>query len=244
MSILRKLLITILVLALWEALGAAGILNPMLVGTPSMIARAAMKDGTTFLIASRFTLVEILSAGAIAWTLGISAGVIIGARATSALIISPLLSAMIAVPLVVLYPVIVAWTGIGPTSKIIYGAATGFFPIALTTISGVSAIDRRCVDMARAMGANTAQVIFQVMARLALPAIMSGLRIGSSLLIIAVVQSEMLSATDGLGFWISYHRSLFNVGQVYFGICLVLVLAAGLNGLLNYCERRLRLQTA
>jgi NitT/TauT family transport system permease protein/taurine transport system permease protein len=206
-----------------------------------MIVGAALKDGLTFLTALRYTLTEVLVAGVIAWTAGVAAGVVIGSRIRSAVVVSPLLSAMIAVPLVVLYPVIVAWTGIGPTSKIIYGAATGFFPITLTTISGVTSIDHRYVDMARAMGANRGQILVQVMARLALPAIMSGLRVGSSLLVIAVVQSEMLSATDGLGFWISYHRSLFNVGQVYLGIGLVLVMAAALNIVLNACEQRLRI---
>jgi NitT/TauT family transport system permease protein/taurine transport system permease protein len=241
MNILRKIFITLMVLAAWELLAWGGFLNPLLIGTPSMIVRAAMKDGVTLLVALRFTFMEILIAGMIAWISGVIAGVIIGARVRTAVIVSPLLSAMIAVPLVVLYPVIVAWTGIGPISKIIYGAATGFFPIALTTISGVSAIDQRYVDMARAMGANRFQIRFQVIARLALPAIMSGLRVGSSLVVIAVVQSEMLSATDGLGFWISYHRALFNVGQVYFGIGLVLVLAAGLNVLLNACENSLKI---
>jgi ABC-type nitrate/sulfonate/bicarbonate transport system permease component len=80
--------------------------------------------------------------------------------------------------------------------------------------------------MARAVGATPLQTITQVKMRLALPAIVSGLKVGTSLVIISVIQSEMLSATDGLGFWISYHRALFNTGQVYLGIILVLVLAA------------------
>lgn len=236
---LRKLAITSAVLAGWQGAAALGWLNPMLVGTPALIASAGWKDGATLIAASRYTLFEIALAGAIAWTLGIALGVIAGAGRKRALVVSPLLSAMIAAPLVVLYPVIVAWTGIGPLSKIVYGAATGFFPIALSTIAGVSSIDQRYVTMAQAMGASRTQILVQVVARLALPAILSGLRVGTSLLVIAVVQSEMLSATDGLGFWISYHRSLFNVGQVYFGIGLVLVLAATLNMLLGYCERRL-----
>ena len=75
--------------------------------------------------------------------------------------------------------------------------------------------------------------------RLALPAIVSGLRIGTSLAIISVVQGEMLTSTDGLGFLISYHRALFNVGHVYLGIMLVLVIAAVSNVALSALERRL-----
>jgi ABC-type nitrate/sulfonate/bicarbonate transport system permease component len=48
----------------------------------------------------------------------------------------------------------------------------------------------------------------------------------------------MLSSVDGLGFWISYHRSLFNVGQVYLGIILVLIAAAAVNLAVSALERR------
>jgi NitT/TauT family transport system permease protein len=62
--------------------------------------------------------------------------------------------------------------------------------------------------------------------------------VGTSLVIISVVQSEMLSSVDGIGFLISYHRSLFNVGQVYLGIILVLVAAAAVNLAVSALERR------
>ena len=151
---------------------------------------------------------------------------------------SPVFSALIALPLIVLYPVVVAWTGIGPISKVIYAALAGFFPIALATVSGIRSIDLRYAELARALGATRRQIVTQVMLRLALPAVLSGLRVGLSLVIISVVQSEMLSSVAGLGFLISYHRSLFNVGQVYLGIMLVLLVAAAGNFAVSALERR------
>ena len=91
--------------------------------------------------------------------------------------------------------------------------------------------------MAEAMGATRFQVMFQVMAPLALPAIMSGLRLGTALIIIGVVVGEMLGSTDGIGFWISYPRSLFNSGQVYLGLLMALMMAALANVLLSKVER-------
>ena len=163
---------------------------------------------------------------------------LIGAAPLPALVVAPMLSGVIALPLVVLYPVLVAWLGIGVVSKIAYGAAAGFFPVALATLIGIRSIDARYAEMARAMGASPLQVVVRVKVRLALPAIVSGLKVGTSLVIISVVQSEMLSATDGLGFWISYHRALFNTGQVYFGIILVLVTAAVANLGLSALEQK------
>jgi NitT/TauT family transport system permease protein len=237
--IARGLVVTLLVVAVWEGLFRLGVLNPVVVGSPGLVYAAIVKDGATFMLAFRVTAYEIVVASAIAWIGGIATGVLVGAHLRSALVFSPIFSAVIAVPLVVLYPVVVAWTGIGPVSKIVYGAAAGFFPIALAAVSGIRSIDLRYAEMARAMGATRYQIIMHVQARLALPAILSGLRIGTSLVIISVVQSEMLSATDGLGFWISYHRSLFNVGQVYFGILLVLAVAAVVNLVVSTLERRL-----
>jgi NitT/TauT family transport system permease protein/taurine transport system permease protein len=237
---IKKIAIYLMMIAAWQIAGATGLLNAQMFATPLLIIRAVQKDGWVFLMALRITLGEILGAGALAWGLGLICGLALGATRRGVLSMAPVLSAAIAVPLVVLYPVIVAWTGIGPQSKIIYGAAAGFFPITAATMAGMSGIDQRYIMMARAMGAGRLSLLINVMARLALPSIMSGLRIGTSLLIIAVVQSEMLSSSDGLGFWISYHRSLFNVGNVYFGVGLVLLMAAGFNALLARAEAHLR----
>jgi NitT/TauT family transport system permease protein/taurine transport system permease protein len=87
------------------------------------------------------------------------------------------------------------------------------------------------------MGASRRQIMFQVMAPLAVPAIVSGLRLGTALIVIGVVLSEMLGAADGIGFWISYHRSLFNTGQVYLGILLALVVGGLANAVLSMIER-------
>jgi NitT/TauT family transport system permease protein len=234
---LRGIAVFVLILGLWELTFRAGVLNPIIFGSPSLIVKAAATDAPTFVSAFAVTAYEIAIATMIAWVFGVVFGLLFGSLPISNQIFAPVLSAVIAVPLVVLYPVLVAWLGIGPPSKYVYGAAAGFFPIALATLLGIRAIDRQYVRMAVAMGANRRQVLTQVLSRLALPAIVSGLRIGTSLTIISVVQSEMLSSTDGLGFWISYHRSLFMVGHVYFGIILVLVLAAVANFALSLLER-------
>jgi ABC-type nitrate/sulfonate/bicarbonate transport system permease component len=55
--------------------------------------------------------------------------------------------------------------------------------------------------------------------------------------VIGVVLSEMLGSTDGIGFWISYHRALFNTGQVYLGILLALLIAGLANAALSLVER-------
>src|SRR5207302_1047314 len=79
-----------------------------------------------------------------------------------ALVFGPVLSGVIALPLIVLYPVLVAWLGIGVPSKIAYGAAAGFFPVALAAVLGMRGIDPRYAEMARAVGATPLQIVTQV----------------------------------------------------------------------------------
>jgi NitT/TauT family transport system permease protein len=238
LRLVRQTAIATICIGLWEALFQAGVLNPLIFGSPSLVVAAMLKDGGVFLHAFYVTTWEIVVASVIAWIAGTASGVIIGASPLIGLASVPILSGIIAVPLVVLYPILVAWLGIGTISKVVYGAAVGFFPIALGTVLGIRSIDPRFRVLASAMGASWRQTLVHVMVPLAIPAIVSGLRVGTSLTIVGVIQSEMLSATDGLGFWISYNRTLFNVGQVYFGILLTLILAGIANASLSRIERR------
>ncbi len=232
-----QLAILLLIVAVWEGAYRLGLLSPIIFASPSLVVSAAWKDGWTFLSALRITMFEIAAATLVAWSVGVVFGVIAGAVPLMARVSAPILSALLAVPLVVLYPILIVWLGFGPPSKIVFGAVSGVFPVALNTLVGVRNIDRGFAVMAAAMGASRRQIMFQVMAPLALPAIISGLRLGTSLIVIGVVLGEMLASTDGIGFWISYHRSIFNTGQVYLGILLALCIAGFANAILSLLER-------
>ena len=156
MTGLRRQLIRLALLALflgiWEAAFRLGLMSPIIFASPSLIAEAAAKDGWTFMLAFRITIFEITMAILIAWTLGIGFGVVAGSVPVLARIAAPVLSALIAVPLVVLYPVLIAWLGLGPASKVVFGVVSGIFPIALNTVVGVREINRGFATMAAAMG--------------------------------------------------------------------------------------------
>jgi NitT/TauT family transport system permease protein len=226
-------------MAVWEFAYRVGILSPIIFGAPSLIAEAIRVDGAKFWDAMQVTTFEVVIAIIISWSVGIAFGVLAGAIRFIGRVSAPFLSAIIAVPIVVLYPILMAWFGIGPESKVAFGVLLGTFPIALNTMLGVQAIEQGYMTMARAMGANRLQSVARVMVPLALPSVISGLRLGTSLVIAGVVLTEMLASTNGLGFLITYNRTIFNTGQVYLGIALALVLTAAANAALSYIERRL-----
>jgi NitT/TauT family transport system permease protein/taurine transport system permease protein len=234
----RRVLIFAMVIGVWELAHRLHWLNPVIFGSPSLIAYAALKDWLIFLEALRLTALEVVIAMIVSWTFGIGFGVLAGTVPFIAQVSMPFLLGLIAIPFVVLYPVLMAWVGIGPPSKVLFGILLGTFPIAISTTVGVQSIDTGFVTMARAAGANCHQRVFLVMVPLALPAVLNGLRLGSSLVIAGVVLTEMLASTGGLGFWINYDRGLFKTGHVYFGISLALLLTTLLNIVLQLFERR------
>ena len=225
-------------LCAWEAICRAKLINPIILAGPSDIALALWTSGPEFAGAFWVTLVSIIIATALAWSIGIVFGLVMGLSPLGYGVFSPLLGGLFAVPLITLYPIFMVWFGIGVGSKIAFAVLTGSIPIALNTMDGVRQIDRGFLRLSRSIGASPAQAYLRIYLPLSLPAILSGLRIGTSLVVIGVIVCEMLASVDGLGFWISYNRTLFKTGHVYLGIALAMVCVVVVNFGLGSIERR------
>jgi NitT/TauT family transport system permease protein len=232
----RRLLWTIVVLTVWQAVCASGLVSPILLASPFDVYLAATRSGSEFLSAFRLTALEALAAIAIAWVCGVAVGATLGRMPMFGRAVSPVISSLLAVPLIIWYPYFIVWLGIGPQSKIAYAALYGFFPIALNTLNAVQLVDQRYLTLARSIGASTRQTFFRIVVVFALPGIVSGLRIGTSLVVIGVIVAEMLASVDGLGFLISYHRTSFDTGHVYLGILLAVICALAVNWALSRIE--------
>ena len=192
--IIKALVIAAAAMALWETIVRLDLVSQIILAAPSHIVLAAAQDGGVFLRAFATTSIEIGAAIMIAWTLGIVLGVVAGSSHTLAAATAPVLSSIFAIPLIILYPLLMAWLGIGPLSKVVFGVVSGFFPIALNTIDGVRAIERRYLVFARSIGATRFQTYARIIFPLALPAMISGLRVGTGLVVIGVIVTEMLAS--------------------------------------------------
>lgn len=234
---LRWLCLAVL-LALWEAAPRAGWVPAVILSPPSAALAAGFAEWDFFATALAFTFGEILVSLCFAYGLGGLLGLVTGLSPFGRRAALPLVSSLYALPLVVVYPVMTAWFGIGPASKVWFASLYGIFPVILATAAGVQLVDRRLITMARAQGAGFWPMMVEVIIPAALPAVISGLRVGGALVTVGVVVAEMLASTDGIGFLITQNRTMFRTPQVYFGILLVLVLAGGLDTLISRLERR------
>jgi NitT/TauT family transport system permease protein/taurine transport system permease protein len=235
---LRRGLIILIVLGLWEAVRRFNLVGPLLLASPSEIGAALFKSWLEYAAALRLTATEIVVALAFAWTLGIGTGTIAGLRPFLGSTAGPLLSSLFAVPIISWYPLFMVWFGIGVSSKIAYAIVSGFFPIAINTMNGIRALDHQYILLGRAIGCSRRQIIFRILLPMAMPSIVSGLRIGTALVVIGVIVAEMLASLGGIGYLISYYRSIYATAHVYLGILFALGCALFANWGLSIIERR------
>ncbi|HEY2530864.1 MAG TPA: ABC transporter permease [Xanthobacteraceae bacterium] len=234
----RRVLVILIVLGLWEAVRRFNLVGPLLLASPSEIGAAFFKSWLDYVAALRFTATEIIVALAFAWTLGIATGTIAGLRPFLSSTAGPLLSSLFAVPIISWYPLFMVWFGIGISSKIVYAIVSGFFPIAINTMNGIRALDHQYILLGRAIGCSRRQIVFRIVLPMAMPSIVSGLRIGTALVVIGVIVAEMLASLGGIGYLISYYRSIYATAHVYLGILFALGCALLANWGLSIIERR------
>lgn len=212
------------ILLAWEVLPRAGVVPRLFVPSLSEALGALGRGHREFLGSLPTTVGEILAAYALACGGGILAGQLVAASPAARRMLLPVIRSAYAVPLVVLYPVMMVWFGLGPESKIAFAAIYAFIPTMLTVVAGVAAISPALAETARALGATRAQQILYIALPASLPSLVAALRLGGALVIVGVIVAEMLGAADGLGFLITRHRTLLNSPGVYAGIILVLAM--------------------
>ncbi len=233
-----RLLVVLALLLVWELLPLFELVPPVLLASLSAALAAGVKEFRVFGDATLVTLGEVALGLIIAYVGGGIIGLVLGSVRSLRQIMLPLVSSVYAAPFVIIYPILTAWIGIGPESKVVFAGLYGLFPMVLATAAGVQTVDRQLVVAARSMGAKQHQILLQVVVPAAIPAILSGLRLGGALVAIGVVVAEMLASTAGIGFLITQNRTMFKTPEVYFGIFLVLVIAGALDWLIGRLERR------
>jgi ABC-type nitrate/sulfonate/bicarbonate transport system permease component len=188
--------------------------------------------------AALITVETIVKAYAIAVTAGIVVGFLVTRSRNLMRIFEPMLAGLFAIPLTLFFPLFVVFFGIGPDSKVAYGAIYSFFPIALNTIAGFSGVDELYLRSVRSMGASNFQQFRYVYLPAAMPVTLTGLRIGFFICIASVLGGETLAAAAGVGKSIALAAELMETARLYAWIAFVVLVSVMLNLLALAAETR------
>jgi ABC-type nitrate/sulfonate/bicarbonate transport system permease component len=140
---------------------------------------------------------------------------------------------------VALYPVFIFIFGLGHLSKIALIGLECLYPVAIHTYYGARGVNERYVWAARNMGASEVQVFLKVIVPAALPEIFAGLRIALPVALVIAILTEMIGATEGLGWLIAFASASLSRGQVFAGVVAIAAIGFVLDRLLTAVRRRL-----
>jgi len=119
-------------------------------------------------------------------------------------LVHPLVRALYPMPKSALIPVMMIWLGLGAASKIASIFIGCLLPVVLSAYNGARGVDRVLIWSARAAGASSRAVLWEVVLPAAMPEILAGVRNALALSFILLVSSEFIIGQHGLGYLISF----------------------------------------
>ena len=171
---------------------------------------------------------------------GLPLGFLLGRSPYLARMLGPLIEGAFAVPRIIVYPVLLAWLGVGLSAKLWIAAISAFFPIVLLTAAGIRDVSPTLTKLGRSLSCSPLQMARKIYLPAAAPSVMVSLRIGFSVAFIAVIIAELFAASQGLGKLVSQAYGFQQLPRMYAVVLLILFIALAGNLVLWMLERRIR----
>lgn len=216
-----------------------GVLNQIFFSSPSDIFHVLIKQATagTLLTDIWVTFSETILGLVLGSALGMAVGLVLPQIRVVAQILEPFLFTLNGIPVIVIAPLFILWLGIGIFSKIGISIYIVFFSMFIPVYTNAIRLEREFVDLLYVMGASRRQIFTKVIVPSSLPAVYTGLKIGTGLSLIGAVIGEFVSSRQGLGHMILYASGTLDTPSLYLGILILAAFAAALTTGVNILGR-------
>ncbi len=171
--------------------------------------------------------------------LGVVLGVLTGRLESFGHLVDPVLQAFRSIPAIAFVPLAIIWFGLGEASKIFLISFGTFFPVWINTLIGVRGIPTIYIRSAASLGARPDQIMFRVILPAATPFIIAGLRLATAVALVVLVAAELVGASSGLGYLISYSHLVFRVDIMFVGLIMLGILGFITDRLFLFATARL-----
>lgn len=226
-------------LLLWEAGTRAFDVPDYLLPAPSSIAIAIASTWPTVLRHTAATLVTVLIGFAASIAISIPLAIAIAASRPIAAAVYPLLVVTQSVPKVALAPILVVALGSTALPRIVITVLIAFFPLVVSSVSGLLATPPELLEMARSCRAGRIQTLFRICLPFAVPFVFAGLKVAVSLCVVGAVVAEFVGADEGLGYLIQTSMAFFKVPLAFGAVVILAAMGIILFGLVEAAERLL-----
>ena len=167
------------------------------------------------------SLTRVIKGYGMAAVLGILLGSLMGMFQSVKEIFRPFISIIRQIPIIAWIPLLILWCGIGELSKIVVILIAAIFPIMINTESGMENTPSGYLEVAKLYKLSPWKTFTKVYLPHAFPQILVGLKLGLGISWMAVVASEMIAATAGIGYRMSNARSMMQADIVI--VCMIVI---------------------
>jgi len=188
---LPPLIVFVAVLFTWEVSFTILQVPVFLIPKPSVIWGSLQSEFPTLWKGVQYTASEALGGLAVGVTLGTLAGLAASRWETAQQTLVPLGTAMSAVPIIALAPIMINWFGFeSQMPRIAIVGLMTFFPVMVNTVRGLTSVDPAGLELMTSYAASEGDVLRRLRIPSALPYWFVALRIAVTLAVIGAVVGE------------------------------------------------------
>jgi NitT/TauT family transport system permease protein len=229
-----------LILAIWYALAYSGLVNPALLPKPHEVLarfRALVVDRLPMDV--WMSTQRVFLGVTLGITLAVPVGFLLGWYKGVRAFIDPVINFFRALPPIALIPLVIVYFGIGETAKVAILFYAAFFSGVIVMYEGIAQVNPIFVRVARTLGASDGEIFRKVIVPLAVPHMLTALRVALGVAWATLVASELIAAQQGLGALIQNASNFFQLDIIYLGIICIGFIALAMDTALRLVARRL-----
>lgn len=226
-----------LLLAIW--LAAVELFSPprYLLPSPLAVVQALVRQSGFLAHHTLITLSEIFAGLLFGSVLGVAVAFLVMALPRAGRLVWPMILVLQTFPVFVLAPLLVLWLGFGLASKVAMTTIVIFFPVASSFADGLRRTEPVFLEAAALTQATPWQVLLRLRVPLALPALVSGLRIAVPLAPLGAVIGEWVGASAGLGFVMVQANARMQTDTVFAAMAILALTSVGLRLIFDHLTR-------
>lgn len=223
--ILLPLTVFFLVLGFWELACRQGWVSSFLLAAPSEVALSLANDAgelfPAFFWTSSAAFLGFVSSAA----LGISLGIFLSSFGWAHRAFYPFLVVFQTVPIIAVAPILVIWLGYGTPTVVASAMLASLFPVIMATLTGLSSTNPELRELFRLYRASHRATLFKLLLPMAVPSLLTGLRIAAGLAVIGAIVGEFVGG-GGLGSVVDSARTQQRLDKVFAAVFLASALGA------------------
>jgi ABC-type nitrate/sulfonate/bicarbonate transport system permease component len=215
--------------------------HPTLLPSPVAVLRMFWKllwNGELFVHIGA-SLLRIFYANLAALALGVPLGLAMGLYRPVERLLDGLLSIFRPIPPLAWVPLSILWLGIGTMSVVFITFLAAFFAIVVNTIAGARAVDGLHMRAALSLGASQRRIMTHVVLPTVASYVFTGLRIAIGVSWMSIVAAELIAASSGLGYMITYYREVLRTDAIIVGMLTIGVIGLAMDMATRRIEQRL-----